>query len=407
MSALDMEVLVVGGGPAGSATASLLARQGHDVLLLDRAAFPREKACAEYFSPGVVDVAGRLGLRDAIQAAEPVRPLGMRIRTERSSVHLAYIDGRLDPDSSDDRTTQRSGLGMPRPRFDNLLLDHARACGVRVRERVFVSGALVEAGQVVGVRARSGSREESLHARVVVAADGLQSTIVRSLGLARPVRWPQRLGLIARYAGVTAIDRYGEMHVGRGGYCGLAPVGEGLVNVGLVGPLGGLQVGEPIEQLFERRLAQLPGALQALRGAERVTPVRGVGPMARRVRRVAGPGYLLVGDAAGFLDPFTGEGVYRALRGAELAAAAVGRALQRSDAMPVGYTQARHAAFADKEWVCWLIQLFLASPRWFGYAIGNLSRRPALAAVLAGVLGDYHPARAALRPAYLAALLRP
>jgi geranylgeranyl reductase family protein len=406
MSARDADVLVVGSGPAGSATASLLARQEHDVLLLDRAAFPREKACAEYFSPGVVDVAGRLGLLDAIQAADPAHPLGMRIRTPRACVQLAYRDDRPGPIVSED-WTQRSGLGMPRPRFDNLLLDHARACGVRVRERVFVLGALVEGDRVVGVRARSGAREESLHARVVVAADGLQSTIVRSLGLARPVRWPQRLGLIARYAGVTAIDRYGEMHVGRGGYCGLAPVGGGIVNVGLVGALGGRSAGESIEQLFERRLAQLPGVVQALRGAERVTPVRGVGPMARRVRRVAGPGYLLVGDAAGFLDPFTGEGVYRALRGAELAAAAVGRALQRSDAMPVGYARARHAAFADKEWVCWLIQLFLASPRWFGYAIGNLSQRPALATVLAGVLGDYHPARAALRPAYLAALLRP
>jgi flavin-dependent dehydrogenase len=153
------------------------------------------------------------------------------------------------------------------------------------------------------------------------------------------------------------------------------------VNVGLVGPFGGRAASEPITQRFERRLAQLPGVAQALRGAERVTPVRGVGPMARRVRQVAGPGYLLVGDAAGFLDPFTGEGVYRALRGAELAAAAIGRALQRDDAVPLGYARARHAAFADKEWVCWLIQLFLASPPAFGYAIANLARRPALAAV--------------------------
>jgi flavin-dependent dehydrogenase len=241
----------------------------------------------------------------------------------------------------------------------------------------------------------------------VVGADGLQSAIVRSLGLSRPMRWPQRLGLVARYAGVGGIDQYGEMHVGRGVYCGLAPVGSGLVNVGLVGRLTDSIRSESRAQLFERLLTQLPGVMEILRGAERVIPVRGVGPMGRRVRRVAGPGYLLVGDAAGFLDPFTGEGVYRALRGAELAAPAAERALERDDAVPVGYSQARHAAFAAKDRVCWLIQLFLASPPMFGYAIGNLARRPALAAVLAGVLGDYRPARTALEPAYLAAMLRP
>src|SRR5262249_25996760 len=109
----------------------------------------------------------------------------------------------------------------------------------------------------------------------------------------------------------------------------------------------------------------------------------------------------------GFLDPFTGEGVYRALRGAELAAAAVERALARGGAEPRGYARARQAAFADKGDLCLLVQLFLAAPPAFEDVVPRLARRPPAAALLSGALGDYRPAAPTLRPAYLWALLRP
>jgi flavin-dependent dehydrogenase len=404
-------------------------------LLLDRAAFPREKACAEYLSPGVVDVLERIGALDAIRQADVAWPRGMRIQTQHAGVDIGYpasdTGGEPAGGQTGDPSTAafgragaaatggaRSALGIRRSLFDTLLLNHARASGARVQERTFVTGAVVEVGQVTGVRARAATGELShgasenagavtVRARVVVAADGLRSAVAHSLGLERPVRWPRRLGLVARYAGVRALGDTGEMHVGHRLYCGLAPVGSDLVNVGLVGEMGSRHAGESREQLFERRLSELPGALRTLAGARRVTPVRGAGPLARRVRQVAGPGYLLVGDAAGFLDPFTGEGVYRALRGAELAADAGERALKRPDCLPVGYTAARHLAFAEKERVTWMIQLFMTSPRWFDYVLGNLARRPALGAVFGGILGDYRPAGPALRPGFLAALLRP
>lgn len=151
----------------------------------------------------------------------------------------------------------------------------------------------------------------------------------------------------------------------------------------------------------------LPGFAALLEVERRVGPVRWVGPLSRRVCRLAGPGYLLVGDAAGFLDPFTGEGVYRALRGAELAAEAVERTLRRGDGSPVGYERARSAAVADKERLVRLIQLSLGSPRSFGYVVGNLARRPQPAELVKSVLGDYRPAGPALRPGYLWSLLRP
>lgn len=400
MNALDAEVLMVGGGPAGAATAALLARRGRDVLLLEKADHPREKPCGEYYGPGVVDALARLGALDAVLATEHERLGGMRIRAERRGFLLSYPDG----------DGRRGALGVRRSLLDRALLDHARASGVRVAERARVSEAELEEDRVVGVRLRGagGGTGEVLRSRFVVAADGRRSAVARSLGLDLPVRWPRRLGLHTHYCGVASrFGGLGEMHVGRGTYCGLAPVGGGLVVAGLVVPLGAKLPGESAECHFERSLAGLPGVAALLEGARRVGPVRGVGPLARRVCRVAGPGYLLVGDAAGFLDPFTGEGVYRALRGAELAAEAVERTLRRGDGIPVGYERARRAAFADKERLVRLIQLSLGSPRSFGYVVGNLARRPQPAELVKSVLGDYRPAGPALRPGYLWSLLRP
>ncbi len=399
MSTLDAEVLVVGGGPAGAATAALLARSGRDVLLLEKASFPREKPCGEYYSPGVVDALGRLGVLEAVAAEEHAWLVGMRVGTERGGFLLSYPDG--------DR--KRRALGIRRHILDRVLLDHARTCGVRVREKMRVLGAAVDDGRVIGVRETDQGRngEAVLRSRFVVAADGRRSAITRSLGLDTSMRWPRRLGLATHYTGDSELGPFGEMHVGPGLYCGLAPVGGGLVSVGLVGALGAKPAGEPTERFFERMLAKLPGVARALGGAERVGPVRGIGPMARRVHRVAGPGYLLVGDAAGFLDPFTGEGVSRALRGAELAAEAIERALRADSDIPVGYERARREAFEDKERLCKIIQLFLDSPHFFGYVAKRLAERPHPADIMKGVLGDYRPAAEALRPGYLWSLLRP
>lgn len=392
MRSAAADVVVVGGGPAGAATAARLAARGRDVLVLDKRRFPREKACAEYFSPGAVDALERLGALDAVHAHASTRPPGIRLVSARESFLVSY---------------DRPALGVARPLLDAALLAGARAAGARVLEGAQVLGALVEDGRAAGVRARVDGEEVLARARLVVGADGLRSAVARSLALERPARWPRRLGLVARFGGVSALGDVAEMHVGPDSYCGLAPVGDGFVTVALVVPLGGKRPGEPTASYFQRRLAELPGVRARLRGGARVTPISGAAPLGCRPRRAAGPGFLLVGDAAGFLDPFTGEGVYRALRGAELAADAASRALSRPDGVPAGYEEARRAEFADKERVCLLVQAFLSSRGAFDYALRRLRRRPDVARLLCGVLGDYLPARRALAPSYLLALLRP
>jgi flavin-dependent dehydrogenase len=224
------------------------------------------------------------------------------------------------------------------------------------------------------------------------------------------------------------------MHVSARGYAGLAPHSDGTVNVGLVMPMKNsefrIQNSEPGEHnpktkirvpsgrpkssgavaRFEDFAFSFPGVAECLRDAERVSGIRGMGPIGARVSRNSGDGYLLVGDAAGFFDPFTGEGVYKALRGAELAAQVAAGALDRNDlsARSLGrYSALAKAEFSAKELVCRLVQLFVGLPPAMDYVAARLASRPGPREVLTGVLGDYVDPRSALRPSYLWSLLRP
>ena len=398
----QFDAIIVGAGPAGAATAAGLARGGARVLLLDKAHFPREKACGEYTSPETGHVLDRLGALAWVEReARPRHVRAMQLFGPGGVGALLDYHGA-------------GGVGdvlaTPRVRLDAALAGYAVQCGVTLREGVRVGTVLVEGGQVVGVVARTpGGNDETLRARLVVGADGGHSAVVRSLGLARPVLWPRKLGLVARYEGVHLPTDAGEMHTAAHGYVGLAPLSDGQVNVGYVTRLNAPD-GLSKEERFTQGLAGFPLLAARLAGATRVTPIRGMGPIAVGVRRVAGAGYLLVGDAAGFFDPFTGEGVYKALRGAEMAVAVALPALAAGDLSAASLARYRHLrrqAFFAKDLVCRIVQVFVGQPALMDYVVARLARRAPQRAVLAGVLGDFADARTALAPSYLWGLLRP
>jgi flavin-dependent dehydrogenase len=272
------------------------------------------------------------------------------------------------------------GLSVSRLELDTTLVDIARDSGVDVREGVRVSRILTRSDRVAGVVDATG---EEHTAELTVGADGLHSVVARDLHARRIRRWPRRLGLVAHFDGVDWPQEFGQLLVGRGGYVGVAPLdASGALTVGLVMPLPEGRLGPPAAAL-ETALANKHSKLaERLRRGRLASEVRGVGPLAMRVRPVAGPGYALVGDAAGFFDPFTGEGIFRALRGAELLAGC-----------PPRYAVKRARAFAAKERLVTIVQVIVQSPALMDFAVRRLNQRAGVARELALMLGDLAPSR--------------
>jgi menaquinone-9 beta-reductase len=392
------KVIVVGGGPAGASTAIHLARAGVDVTLIDRARFPRDKSCAEYLSPGVVDSLDELGVLPRLRSREHRLLDSMQVVARGRTIPLPFANDRL---------AGNRPMGIKRSVLDHELLCLAADSGARILQEVRATSPVMMNGLVSGVHIRHGDSDGQIDADFVIGADGLHSTLTRFLALDQPVRWPRKMGLVARFTDLPAPIRDGQMHIGDHIYCGLSPVAEDEANVSLVVPMGFKPSGVATGEFFDKSIRTLPGIKRLLGDARRITSVRGLGPLGKRVRKPYGPGYLLVGDAAGFFDPITGEGIHRALNGGKLAAHYAIKALQRDDHRPVGYRRARRRAFGDKQRVCEIIQVLLTTPRGLDYVTARVSKRDEVLTTVRGILGDYTPANQALRPGFLWNLLRP
>ena len=242
-----------------------------------------------------------------------------------------------------------------------------------------------------------------------MAADGRASVVVGRLGLRRPHRWLRRLALVADVEGAGGDPERGEIVVVPPAYAILNPVTASVANLSLVVPFEeGRRRKAAFADYFDTATRALPGLGDRLRHARRVGPVRVLGPLAYEVMPPRDDGVVLVGDAAGFLDPFTGEGVYAALRSAEVAAEVAGRALRAGNVSASALRPAhlhRAAEFAAKTRVTLLLQRVIARRTLSVAAARLLSRRPAHLARLMGVFGDFVPPRALLEPGFLAGLL--
>jgi geranylgeranyl reductase family protein len=379
------DVIVAGAGPAGSATALLLARAGARVVLVERAAFPRPKACAEYLSPGTVAVLDRLGVLPAV-APNAVRLTGMRIVSPA---------GR----SFTGRFGSAAGLALPRAVFDTILADAAVRADARLRERSIVeSFAVTPTGVHVRVRSRKG--RSTLHGRLLVGADGLRSRIAHQLSVARH-RGTRRVALVAHVEGVPGVCDVGEIHVTRGGYVGLAPVGNDVTNVAAVIPVTDLPGGRGSEQRLTAFLRRLPDVQARVAAGRMLGPPLAVGPFGRHTVRATSEAVALVGDAADFYDPVTGEGVFAALRGAEFLAphalAALGAGAPTASRL-ADYDRARRREFGGKWMLERLIGAVVSRPAWLDHVATRLARRQGTADLLVRAAGQLIPAVHLLRP---------
>ena len=414
--ATKAQVIVVGGGPAGASCGWALARSGLDVLVLDRARFPRDKPCGEYLSPQASRYLAEMGVLERVEGAGAAQLAGMVVRAPDGG----EIQGQFAA-AHGFRGFRDRGLALRRRVLDPILLDAARDAGAVVEEGAKVTGLLTDSrGRVTGVRAALADGDErSIGAALVIGADGLRSIVARRLGLTHHARWPRRVALVTHYRGVSGLRDVGEMHVDGDGYLGIAPLGDGVANVAVVVPVRRARAirGDPAGFLA-RWIAARPHLSPRFEGAERISPVMATGPFASSARRAWAPGAALVGDAADFFDPFTGEGIYAAMRGAELlaplAAEAVraltsGRTATRdalaADRALAEYERRRRETFAGKWAVERMVAGAVAVPALMNRAARAMTKRRDMADLLVGVTGDFVPAREVLRPGYLLRLL--
>lgn len=399
---MEADVLVVGAGPAGAAVSILLARQGYRVLLVDRATFPRDKACAEYLSPACNQFLAQLGVLEAVLAASPQRLQGMRVTNHRGCscwgrfVHHGQC---------------LYGLALPRLVLDHLLVQQACREGVECRTGLWVRQPLLEGQRVSGIQGVQAHQQVTVRARLVIAADGLHSTLARRLGLVRRVRWLQHVALVTHYAGVHPLQPWGEMFLIPAGYIGLAPVSDTLVNVSVVVRAAHLAAAQQPPEVFVARTVQShPELQQRFARAVRAKKLLVTGPMAQRTACPQHDSILFIGDAAGFFDPFTGQGIYLALHSAVLAATVAHRALCSGDLSARqlrSYVLAHQQAFRDKYRLSALIQLGLRVPWFANHVIDRLARRPTLADTVVGVAGDFLSPKTVLSWRFATQIFRP
>jgi menaquinone-9 beta-reductase len=351
---MALDVLIVGAGPSGAVAATVLARAGVRVRLIDRARFPRPKLCGDTLNPGALADLQRLRLAGAAERGGlPLQ--GMRVTGEGGvSIDGAYPSGV-------------TGRSLERSILDAALVESAVAAGVTFTDGVRASAPILDDGrEVTGAELASSGSRERVHAAITIAADGRHSTLAFALGLARhPIR-PRRyaIGIYAEH--VSGMSGFGEMHIRRGRYIGVAPLPDGRANICLVKPLWSVarSLGDPAETL-RRELARDEWLGERTATARFCGSPIVLGPLAVNVvsPRHVPRGLLLSGDAAGFVDPMTGDGLRFAIRGGELAANAALTALNIG--WPAAYAElerSRQEEFSAKERFNRVLRALVASP---------------------------------------------
>jgi menaquinone-9 beta-reductase len=324
-SVTDVDVLVIGAGPGGAAAAYHLARGGIDVLAVDKAGFPREKVCGDGLTPRGVAAIQRMG----VDATEPgfVRIEGLRVHGPTVRLDLPWPKLESLPDF---------GVVRTRHDLDHLLVQRAVKAGATVWEGTEALGPVVEDGWVVGARVqRQGGDAETVRARYVLASDGAPSRFGQKAGVRRDPARP--LGVAARRYYRSPRSQGGwfeswfdlwENGVILPGYGWIFPVGDDVLNVGagLLNTTSYFKEISPRRMLdvFERSLPPEWGIGEDNSAGDLLS---GPLPMGMNRRPLAMPGLLLIGDAGGLVNPFTGEGIAYAVESAEVASELVHDAL--------------------------------------------------------------------------------
>ncbi len=377
------DVLIVGAGPAGSIAALVLARGGARVRLVDLAAFPRPKLCGDTVNPGALSILDRLGVGTAVRAR--ARDVTGMLVTGPGGVAVAA-----------DYPRGLCGAAIERRDLDRLLLEAAVAAGADFTPGVRALAPLVdEGGRVSGARVRAEAGESEIRARIVIAAEGRHSRLGAALSLTRFAPSPKRWAFGSYFTGIDGLTSRGEMHVRADGYIGIAPLGDGRANVCVVRAVGrgftprlAGRKGPPHETIVANAIDEDRELRARFVRARRTSPIVSLGPLACDAAAAGCPGLVLAGDAAGFVDPMTGDGLRFALRGGELAAQAALAELATGRHADAWLGETLRREFAAKRRLNRALRSLVASPRGLRFAAALAACWEAPFRRLVGVAGD-------------------
>lgn len=332
MSVTERDVIVVGAGPAGATAAAALAQKGRDVLLLDRHDFPRDKACGDAVPAGAVELLWRLGMRQKIEKSVErgeLYPLtGMLLVSPRGhELRAKFNHGQQGADS----------YVAPRIYFDALIQEHAVDSGAEFC-KAQAKEPIIENGKIAGIRARVNGGVKDLRAKLVIGADGVTSVVTRNI---RPkqkqhVDSHRAVALRAYIEDIEEFPEEVEFYLYKDilpGYAWIFPIGKNKANIGLGMRLDHFRKKKyNLEKMLQDFLAMPAIKKRLLRGGElRDVATWQLNFGSQKDLQHVFDGAILVGDAAGFINPLTGGGIHNALVSAELAANVADEALQAND----------------------------------------------------------------------------
>jgi flavin-dependent dehydrogenase len=372
-SAPAPDVVVIGGGPAGSTVSTLVAQQGHRVRLFERERFPRFHI-GESLIPETYHVLKRLGMLPKLRGSPFVKKYSVQFINQHGKLSEPFYFLEHKPDESS-QTWQ-----VLREEFDQMLLDNARAHGVDVQEGVRVLEVLFEGQRAVGVRvAHEDGREEEVRAKVVADTSGQGGMIMSRLGLREwdPVLkkaalwtyWEGAWRGTGRDEGATLVCQT----QGKKGWFWYIPQHNNVVSVGVVADHDYLfkdRATRDHEAIYFEEVERCPGVKERIAGAKRAEPFRAAKEYTYRSRRAAGDGWVLAGDAFGFLDPLYSSGVLLALKSGSLAADAVVEGLAKGDTTGAQLGQWEEGFVAGMERMRRLVVAYYE-----GFSFGRFVRR--------------------------------